>query len=177
MRFRLTTRGMAKLSGVLLFGAFGSAGVAGTLDFEVSAAGRVREIHQQGFSIRGREDDFYHLASTGDFFPVNGSLYISQPGFTGPVDIKAKGLAFSVSRIDVAEYSTSFARPQTFEVEGLQTDGKIVRAFFVTDGVIDGSGPGVDFETIELGSIFSNLQRLTISTDYLSAIAFDNLVY
>ena len=56
---------------------------------------------------------------------------------------------------------------------GYRSDGSIVTQDFTTDGIIDGTGPGVDFQTFHFGQEFSGLTRVEIPTFGWS---LDNLV-
>ncbi len=80
--------------------------------------------------------------------------------------------AYTLISIDVAEYSTVFARPQSVTLSGTRSDGSIVTTTFTTDGIIDGTGPLNDFQTFYLPDTFRDIVSLT--TDNI--IALDNLV-
>ena len=56
---------------------------------------------------------------------------------------------------------------------GYRSDGSIVTQDFTTDGIIDGTGPGVDFQTFHFGPEFSSFTRVEIPTFGWS---LDNLV-
>jgi hypothetical protein len=45
---------------------------------------------------------------------------------------------------------------------GYRLDGSVVATDFTTDGIIDGTGPGSDFQTFFFGPEFSNLTRVEI---------------
>jgi len=85
----------------------------------------------------------------------------------------SSGSPFNLMSVDLAEYSTVVPDAVTVHFVGYRFDGSIVTQDFTTDGIIDGTGPGVDFETFHFGPEFSNLSRVEIPTFGWS---LDNLV-
>ena len=73
-----------------------------------------------------------------------------------------RGLEEEGFAVDLAEYSTVFAVPATVSFVGYRHDGSVVTMNFVTDGIIDGTGPLVDFQTFYFDSQFSDLDRVVI---------------
>ncbi|HWQ92085.1 MAG TPA: hypothetical protein VN673_10465 [Clostridia bacterium] len=57
------------------------------------------------------------------------------------------GSHFGLLSVDLAEYSTVFPTPHSVQFLGFRSDGGMVVAEFVTDGVIDGPGQIEDFQT------------------------------
>jgi hypothetical protein len=89
----------------------------------------------------------------------------------------ANGSTFGLASVDLAEYSTVFANePVTVDFTGYHPDGSTVTTSFTTDGIIDGTGPLVDFQTFNFTG-FTDLTRVEIPT-YLSSLpwSLDNLV-
>ena len=82
------------------------------------------------------------------------------------------GLPFSIYQIDLSEYSTVF-KGGVVTFVGYRKDGTSINHTFTTDGVIDGTGPLVDFQTFLFPAGFSNLDRLVITTE---GFMMDNLV-
>ena len=80
---------------------------------------------------------------------------------------------FNLISVDLVEYSTVVPDAVTVHFIGYRSDGSIVTQDFTTDGIIDGTGPGVDFETFYFGPEFSGLTRVEIPTFGWS---LDNLV-
>ena len=105
--------------------------------------------------------------------PDNGSSYLQA--LLGS-DLRfqfSSGSPFALMSVDLAEYSTVVPDAVTVHFIGYRADGSIVTQDFTTDGIIDGTGPGVDFETFHFGPEFSNLTRVEIPTFGWS---LDNLV-
>ena len=107
------------------------------------------------------------------FRPDNGSAYL-QALLGSDLRIRLTGGSpFDLLSVDLAEYSTVVPDAVTVHFVGYRFDGSIVTQDFTTDGIIDGTGPGVDFETFHFGPEFSNLSRVEIPTYGWS---LDNLV-
>lgn len=85
---------------------------------------------------------------------------------------RADGAHFDALQIDLAEYSTVFASPQTTVFTGRKAGGGTVTVSFTTDGVIDGTGSQVDFQTFTFPDTFRDL--VSLETDDI--LAYDNLV-
>jgi len=105
--------------------------------------------------------------------PDNGSSYLQA--LLGS-DLRFQFIRltpFDLISVDLAEYSTVVPDAVTVHFVGYRADGSIVTQDFTTDGIIDGTGPGVDFETFHFGPEFSNLSRVEIPTFGWS---LDNLV-
>jgi hypothetical protein len=107
------------------------------------------------------------------FFPDNGTVYL-QAALGETLMFRFISLTpFDLISVDLAEYSTVVPDARTVHFIGYRFDGSIVTQDFTTDGIIDGTGPGVDFETFHFGPEFSNLSRVEIPTFGWS---LDNLV-
>jgi len=74
------------------------------------------------------------------------------------------GSEFGLVSVDLAEFSTLYQEPLTVQFVGYKPDGFTVTANFVTDGVMDGTGPLADFETLYFDSRFAGLTRVQIPT-------------
>ena len=83
------------------------------------------------------------------------------------------GLGFNLVSVDLAEYSTVVPDAVTVHFVGYRHDGSIVTTDFMTDGVIDGTGPLADFETFYFDKEWTDLTRVEIPTFGWS---LDNLV-
>lgn len=106
-------------------------------------------------------------------FPENGSTYILNgfgDSFSGTSTANS---LFGLYSVDLAEFSTLYKSPWAVEFIGYKADGTTVRAEFVTDGIIDGSGPLADFETFYFSDSFSDLVRFEVPNERMS---LDNLV-
>ena len=108
--------------------------------------------------------------------PQNGTPFLQQYGpnvliATAPPQ-SPLGVRFAVISVDLAEYST-LVEPELARFVGYRTDGEVVTAEFMPDGIIDGEGPLVDFETYYFSEQFNELIRFEV-TDFAS---LDNLVF
>ena len=83
------------------------------------------------------------------------------------------GDVFDLVSMQLAEYSTVVPDAVTVHIVGYRHDGTIVTTDVTSDGVIDGTGPLVDFETFKFDDRFTGLDRVEIPTDGWS---LDNLV-
>jgi len=83
------------------------------------------------------------------------------------------GSPFSLFAVDLAEYSTVVPDAVSVSFTGYHSDGSTISTSFVTDGIIDGTGPLKDFETFNFGPGWTDLTRVEIPTDGWS---LDNLV-
>jgi hypothetical protein len=105
--------------------------------------------------------------------PDNGTGYLGFLVGSDGYRIDMGGQLFTAKRIDLAEYSTVFTRPATVRFTGYKADGTTVSASFVTDGVIDGTGPAVDFQTFTFPSTFTDLTRIELLD---IGFSLDNLI-
>ncbi len=105
--------------------------------------------------------------------PDNGSSYL-EAALGETLMFRFISLTpFDLISVDLAEYSTVVPDVVTVHFIGYRLDGSIVTQDFTTDGIIDGTGPLVDFQTFHFGPEFSNLSRVEIPTFGWS---LDNLV-
>ena len=112
-------------------------------------------------------------SSPVSFRPDNGTAYL-QAGLGESLSFRFISLSpFDLISVDLAEYSTVVPDAVTVHFIGYRLDGSIVTQDFTTDGIIDGTGPLVDFQTFHFGPEFSNLSRVEIPTFPWS---LDNLV-
>lgn len=106
-------------------------------------------------------------------WPDNGTAYV----LAGLGDSLMFGLddgsEFGLSSVDLAEWSTLYQEPLTVRFVGYKSDGSTVTAELVTDGIIDGTGPLADFQTLHFDSRFTGLTRMQIPT---TGWSLDNLV-
>ena len=105
--------------------------------------------------------------------PDDGTPYLQAASGQSLMFEFENGSAFSLSSIDLAEYSTVVPDAVTVSFIGYHPDGSNVTTSFTTDGVIDGTGPLKDFQTLNFGSGWTDLTRVEIPTDGWS---LDNLV-
>lgn len=108
----------------------------------------------------------------------NGTQYIGlDPSII--VMTRIDGGAFSISRFDAAEGFLNFGSPVGFasklRIEGSRIGGGTETATVDFDGLNDGTGPGVDFQTFALPSTFRNLSSVTFRS--LNAAGNPDFVY
>lgn len=115
---------------------------------------------------------FIRLGGGVSFFPENGTAYLQADLATTLKFALLNGDAFDLVALDLAEYSTAFARPATVHFVGYRQDGSIITTDLTTDGIIDGTGPLQDFQTFNFQG-FTGLTRVEIPTALWS---LDNLV-
>jgi hypothetical protein len=121
----------------------------------------------------------YRLVRNGGGYTFDG-LSVSPENYTTFIQAAfgcsleffyTKGSAFNLISVDLAEYSVFVApRPVTFI--GTKIDGTIVSTNFVLDGIIDGGGLLMDFQTFSFGPEFTQLVKVEVPTEGYS---LDNL--
>lgn len=111
------------------------------------------------------------------WFPDNGTGYLLQAAFDtlagarGQFPIPSR---FGLYSVDLSEFSDLYAFPAPVEFIGYRSDGTIVSKVFTTDGIIDGSGPLPDFQTLFFDLRFNDLVRFEVPSH---GYALDNLVF
>jgi hypothetical protein len=119
-----------------------------------------------GFGRRGRNPSFG--------WPDNGTAYI-QAALGDSLQFGLDdGSEFGLISVDLAEYSDLFQTPRVVRFTGYRSDSSSVTNELVTDGIIDGTGPLADFETLYFGPQFARLTWVQVSTIGWS---LDNLVF
>lgn len=107
--------------------------------------------------------------------PYNGTTFMTFTGGPrqGPVTIQnTNNYTFSISSIDIAEYSTVPGFPRNVTFFGTRSDSSIVSVEFMLDGILDGIGPIVDFQTFYFPETFTDL--IYLQADAVG-MAIDNL--
>ena len=135
-------------------------------------AGCLPFLDSRGFRFTSPDNGYTnhaHLVSTLFLFADqswanNGTQYIGlDPSIV--VMTRVDGGAFSISRFDAAEGFLNFGSPVGFasklRIERSRIGGGTETATVEFDGLNDGTGPGVDFQTFALPSTFSNLRSVT----------------
>lgn len=122
---------------------------------------------------RGLSDPCYHVDSgSSGLLPDNGTGFLDFPLGSDSWFVEMDGSLFDAKRVDLAEYSTALGGRASVTFRGTRLDRSTVSVTFVTDGVIDGTGPQNDFQTFTFPASFTNLVRLDIPS---SGFALDNL--
>ena len=84
------------------------------------------------------------------------------------------GSLFDLLSVDLAEYSTVVPNAVTVHFIGYYMNGSTITQDFTTDGIIDGTGPLVDFQTFNFNpKDWTGLTRVEIPN---SGWSLDNLV-
>lgn len=103
--------------------------------------------------------------------PNNDTTHLSLLYGNSCVMTRADEGLFRVRSIQIAEYSTVVSAAKTVTFTGYKPNGDTVTTSFTTDGIIDGTGAGVDFQTFQFPNTFTGLVRLEFS----DIAAYDNL--
>ncbi len=119
-------------------------------------------------------DQFTRAGGGIAVFPEDGSPYLLQGAFDSLSGSRGGISRFGLHSVDLSEFSILYDFPRTAQFVGYRLDGTIVTAEFTTDGVIDGTGPGPDFQTFHFDTRFSDLVRFEVPTH---TYALDNLVF
>jgi hypothetical protein len=96
--------------------------------------------------------------------PDNGTAYLQAALGQSLTFGFINGSVFDLRSVDLAEYSTVVPNAVTVHLVGYRPNGSTVTTDLTTDGIIDGSGPLVDFQTFSFGPEFSGLTRVEIPT-------------
>ena len=93
--------------------------------------------------------------------PVNGSKYLAS--FTGSTSLlkRIDGMPFTLYGVDLAEYSSAFAEPQSVTVTGTFSNGGTIQTILGLDGHVDGLPVPPDFQTFTFSSAWTGLTRVT----------------
>jgi hypothetical protein len=106
-------------------------------------------------------------------YPDDGGNYLRDLPADGSLIFRHRdGLTFDARQVDLSEYSTVFTASKAIRFTGTRGDGSTVMQTFVSDGVIDGTGPLADFQTFTFSSDFHDLVELRASN---SPFMVDNL--
>ncbi|MEK7953482.1 hypothetical protein [Luteolibacter soli] len=170
---------MHRVSSVIFFLSLASTLLAGevpehlkatrTLDFSLPGG---MGYTQHGYRVTGPENEFLILEPSSAFNPDNGGIHLRLASTSAPVSIvQADGTPFDALSIDVAEYSI-YAIPSVVSFRATKADGAVLNFDFTPDGVIDGTGPKVDFQTVTFPTTWTNLARLEATT---TKVALDNI--
>jgi len=129
---------------------------------------------EQGMYFTGPKG-FTQYDSGRDRCPDNGTAYLH---FTlGPAQTLTfkfiDSTPFALTSVDLAEYSTLFAEPKTITLVCHKTNGTVETANFTVDGLIDGPGGILDFETFAFGPEFTEISYVEVPT---TGYSMDNVV-
>lgn len=132
--------------------------------------------YEAGIEFRpiGQGGIFTRAGGGVSVYPENGTAYILS-GFGD--SLSGVGLfspRFGLVSVDLAEFSTVYPFPRAVEFVGFKPDGTTVTTSFTTDGVIDGTGPAPDFQTVFFDQRFADLVRFEVPG---YSYALDNMVF
>ncbi len=130
----------------------------------------VNEYDESGIQFTG-QPNLAHNGGGISGYPDNGTGYL-QAYRLAFLDLQ--GHALTLKAVDLAEYSTVYAYPDTVTFVGTKVDGSTVSQTFVTDGVCDSLGGMPDFETFTFGEGWTDLVRIDVQGDYPFSI--DNIM-
>jgi hypothetical protein len=157
---------------------------SGGFRFSTSLAGTAFE--SSGLAL---SNDYSVGPPPSDLYPHSGSTYLGGLSFArvgvfgvsylNTVTMESvDGLSFSLNSLDAAEtfieVTGGLLRNITFE--GTTVSGNEISTMIELDGVLDGAGPGEDFESLSFGADWSNLASLSIySRDFFNFWHIDNI--
>jgi hypothetical protein len=95
--------------------------------------------------------------------PENGTAYLKAGLGSTLMFARLDGGTFDFLAVDLAEYSTVVPNAVTVQFIGYFSGGGTINWTYTTDGVIDGTGPIVDFQTFYFQG-WNNLVRVEIPT-------------
>jgi hypothetical protein len=100
-------------------------------------------------------------------YPDNDTSYLQPSGGVGGLAFRLDSYAaFGLVSFDLAEYSTNSLAPITVHITGYGPQDQVLGTTDITsDGINDGTGPLVDFQTFTFDARFANLYRVEISGD------------
>lgn len=119
-------------------------------------------------------EQFTRAGGGVEWFPENGTAYLLQLRFDSLSGTRGGISRFGLYSVDLAEFSTLYAYPATVQFVGYRPDGSTVTTEFITDGIMDGTGPLEDFQTFHFDDRFADLVRFEVPT---YGYAMDNLVF
>jgi hypothetical protein len=131
----------------------------------------VNEYVESGIQFTG-QPNLAHNGGGISNYPDNGTGYLQGAYRLAFLDLQ--GRALTLKAVDLAEYSTVYAYPDTVTFVGTKVDGSTVSQTFVTDGACDGLGGMPDFETFTFGEEWSDLVRIDVQGDY--GFSIDNII-
>lgn len=114
-----------------------------------------------------------NYSNSTTYFADNGTPHIKLLGGDTFELTRTDGGSFSVTRIDLAEWSTVSHSAKSISWTGHLSGGSTVTHTFTTDGVLDGPGGQDDFETFEFPATFNDIVKLEANT---TAFALDNII-
>lgn len=179
-RFIIRFPGLLALQLVLMHSAWGQGTFRVTFDgpplIPPGAAYLVQSYSESGvwfLPILGTDGFGRRGSNPAAFWPDNGTAYVVTALGDSLMFGLEDGSEFGLDSVDLAEWSTDYPEPVSVRFVGYRADGSTVAATLVTDGIIDGTGPLADFETLYFGPEFTGLRQVRVPT---YGYSLDNLV-
>lgn len=157
--------------------------VAATITFDSIPAswnGTIASVTDAGFTVASQHS--FWISDGASFCspqcPENGTHYlITQAEFgDGPLIVSAtNGSTFGLTSFQYAETWVGVSYSPHVYVVGHLASGGTIAASFLLDGINDGSGPLIDFQTAILPTGFQNLTSVDFTADYTYQMSLDNL--
>jgi hypothetical protein len=155
----------------------GSDSVAqGTLQFNITFDGPPLQPTNTSYSLNQYSElgflftpispsrTFGRLRGQNPGWAENGTAFL-QAAFTESLQFSRTDAAlFDLGSVDLAEYSIAFPNRLSVQFIAHLFNGTTVTTNFITDGIIDGTGPLADFQTFHFGPEFTGLTRVEIPT-------------
>jgi hypothetical protein len=104
--------------------------------------------------------------------PSNGTTHLALLYGDSCVVTRADAGTLTVKSVQIAEYSIVVSSAKTVTFTGYKSNGSTVTTSFTTDGIIDGPGGAMDYQTFVFPNTFSGLVRMEFS----DIVAYDNMV-
>lgn len=143
--------------------------VTRTLAFEETPAMGWSE-HEYRFTAANNE--WVRIDSGDPINSSNGTRYLEGVyNAAGLTFEHVDGLEFDLIELDLAEYST-LEIPAPTRFEGIKQDGTVISFEVALDGVIDGDGPGEDFQKVIFPPAWTGLAKVRILNE---GWAIDNI--
>ena len=107
------------------------------------------------------------------WWPDNGTAYLQLSLGDSLTFGMLDGSDFNLVSVDLAEWSTAYPEAVRVRFVGYRRDGTVVTTDLLTDGIMDGTGPLSDFQTLNFGPEFFGVYQVQIPTH---GFHLDNLV-
>jgi len=127
----------------------------------------VQSYHEAGLwfvPILGTDGFVRRGSYSRPFWPDNGSAYVEVGLGDSLVFGMLDGSDFSLMSVDLAEWSTDYPQSVRVHFVGYRRDGTTVTTDLLTDGIMDGTGPLSDFQSLYFGPEFSGVYEVEIPT-------------
>ena len=179
----LSNRASALVAAALLFAGLVQCLAQGTMTIgfdgqprgTFATAGAYHESGMRFWNPSGYHSLVLNGGGISPAYPDNGTSYLQPSGGVGGLAFRFDSYAeFGLVSFDLAEYSTNSLAPTTVHITGYGPQDQVLGTTDITsDGINDGTGPLVDFQTFTFDARFANLYRVEISGDPWS---LDNVV-